>query len=266
MEPTTEGVTSNGLPFLAFGEGPPVVVFPGLTMTNEVPTGPDRYFQERMFRVLARHHRIHVLARRPGLPAGSTMADLAADYAEAISADIAPSIPLVGTSTGGSAALQFAIDRPEMVQRLAVVAAGGRLSDRGRAIQRSFGYLVLAGEHRTAWRLFGESLVATPPAKLAVASLLWMLGPTLSPSDPSDMLVTIDAEDRFDVMGRLERITASTLVIGGGRDELYSPEIFEATGAHIPDGRTVVLAGTGHARAAGSGATVRLVTEFLLAD
>lgn len=258
------GFTSNGLPLLAFGEGPPLVVFPGLTMTNEVPTGMDRYFQERMFRELARHHRIHVLARRPGLAASTTMADLAADYAEAISTDIADRAPLVGTSTGGSVALQFAIDHPSMVERMVIVAAGGRLSDRGRAVQRAFAHLVLAGEHRIAWQVFGESLVATGPAKLAMSTMMWVLGPSVSPADPSDMLATVEAEDRFDVMDRLGEITAPTLVIGGERDELNSPAILRDTAAGIPLGSAIVLSGKGHVRAAGSGRTIALLTEYLV--
>ena len=258
------GHTFNGLPFLAFGDGPPLVVFPGLTMTNEVPKGADRYFQERMFRVLARHHRIHVLARRPGLARGTDMADLARDYAEAIRRDIGGPVPLVGTSTGGSVALQFAVDHPDLVRRLVVVAAGSRLSDRGRAVQRAFGYLILAGEHRTAWGIFGRSLVATQPAKFALSTLLWSLGPTMSPDDPSDMLATIDAEDRFDITDRLWSIEAATLVIGGDHDELNSAAILRDTADRIPSGRSIILPGKGHVRAAGSGTTIRHLTEFIL--
>ena len=265
MESTT-GFTSNGLPFLAFGNGPPLVAFPGLTMTNEVPTGADRYFQERMFRDLARRHRIHVIARRPGLARGVSMADLAADYVVAIRSDIAECVPVVGTSTGGSVALQFACDEPTMVERMAVVAAGGRLSPRGRAVQRAFAYLVLAGQHRLAWQVFGEALVTTRPAKLAQSSLLWSIGPTMSPEDPSDMVATVEAEDRFDAMDRLHRISSPTLIIGGECDELNSPAILQETADRIPQGSAVVLSRTGHVRAAGSGTTIRIVTEFMAAS
>lgn len=257
------GVTSNGLPCLTFGSGPPLVVFPGLTMTNEVPTGADRYFQQRMFRALSNRFRIHVIGRRPGLPPAVTMKDLAHEYAEAISVDIAERVPLVGTSTGGSFALRFAVDHPDMVERMVVVAAGGRLSEHGRAVQRAFAYLIVAGADRTAWQIFGESLVATRPARVAMSTMLWALGPSLSPADPSDMVATVEAEDTFDVMDELGSISAPTLVIGGTHDTLNGAGVLAATADAIPKGELVLLQGKGHIRAAGSGQTIRLMTEFI---
>jgi hypothetical protein len=38
-----EGQTEGGLPYLSFGEGPPLVVFPGLGMTNANPSGIQRW-------------------------------------------------------------------------------------------------------------------------------------------------------------------------------------------------------------------------------
>jgi pimeloyl-ACP methyl ester carboxylesterase len=69
--------------------------------------------------------------------------------------------------------------------------------------------------------------------------------------DPTDMIVTIEAEDRFDVTAQLHRITAPTLVVGGDRDAFYSPEIFRATADGIPNGRLRLYEGKGHVGALG---------------
>ena len=54
---------------------------------------------------------------------------------------------------------------------------------------------------------------ARPVARLAARSM--------ARGDPNDVLVTVDAEDVFDVKDDLARITAPTLVIGGGKDPFY---------------------------------------------
>lgn len=85
------------------------------------------------------------------------------------------------------------------------------------------------------------------------------------PADPSDVLVTLDAEDAFDVGADLLRITAPTLVIGGGKDAFYPQELFRDTAAGVQDGRLPVFPGWGHVRASGSSATAHLTLGFLLA-
>jgi pimeloyl-ACP methyl ester carboxylesterase len=60
----------------------------------------------------------------------------------------------------------------------------------------------------------------------------------MAPEDPTDLLVTLDAEDAFDVGGQLHRISAPALVIGGGRDAFYPRELFEQTAVGVHDGRS----------------------------
>ena len=84
------------------------------------------------------------------------------------------------------------------------------------------------------------------------------------PTDPGDMLVTLEAEDVFDVRADLPRITAPTLVIGGTKDFFYSPQLFEETAREVADGRAHIHTGWGHARVAQSSATTNLALGFML--
>ena len=79
------------------------------------------------------------------------------------------------------------------------------------------------------------------------------------------MLVTLEAEDAFDVESSLPRVTAPTLVIGGGGDIFYSEELFRGTAAGVQDGRVHIFPEWGHARASSSTATSHLALGFLLA-
>ena len=80
------------------------------------------------------------------------------------------------------------------------------------------------------------------------------------------MLVTIDAEDAFDVGDSLHRVTAPTLVVGGARDPFYSRELFEQTAAGVADGRAHIYPDWGHMRTASSSKTANLTLGFLLAS
>lgn len=87
----------------------------------------------------------------------------------------------------------------------------------------------------------------------------------MTADDPSDMLVTIAAEDVFDAEPHLGRVQAPTLVLGGGADPFYTEDLFRRTAAGVPDGRAVVFPGKGHLFAAGSRTAVAVSLGFLLA-
>jgi pimeloyl-ACP methyl ester carboxylesterase len=131
-----EGQTEAGLAYLSFGEGPPLVVFPGLGMTNANPSGIQRRGEMRLLAPLARVFTVHRISRRVGLASGTTMEDLANDYAVALDEEFGEPVNVLGISTGGFLAMQLAADRPELVSRLVVAGAACRLSEHGRRFQR----------------------------------------------------------------------------------------------------------------------------------
>ena len=91
-----EGSLHGGLPYLAVGQGPPLVVFSGLTAEHANPTGLARRLQLQMLKPMARHFTVHAVNRKPGLPAGTTIKDLAGHYAEAIAHEFPGPVLLPG--------------------------------------------------------------------------------------------------------------------------------------------------------------------------
>lgn len=77
------------------------------------------------------------------------------------------------------------------------------------------------------------------------------------------MLITIAAEDAFDSSQDLHRITAPTLVIAGGRDGFYSPELFRETTERIPGARLLLYRAKPHGVAVTRRAAVERILEFL---
>jgi pimeloyl-ACP methyl ester carboxylesterase len=245
-----EGALPGGLPYFAFGDGPPLVVFRGLGLTNANPTGLQRRFEVRILTPLARRgFTIYAVNRRPGLGVGvTTMADLATDHARALEAEFGGPVDILGISTGGSVALQLAADYPDLPRRLVVAGSAYRLGPVGRRVQRSVGQFAAVGAHRSALRALAPALVGSPLGQRLVGGLLWLAAPLMVGRawDPSDMVATIEAEDAFDLGDRLAEISAPTLVIGADGDRFYSPELFAETAERIPRGSLVIYEGRDH--------------------
>lgn len=243
-----EGHLAGGIPCLAFGDGPPLAVFPGLGMTNANPTGFQRWAEVRMLAPLARSFTVHRLGRRVGLEPGTTMTDLVDDYAGALEGEFGEPVRVLGMSTGGSIALQLAVERPELVNRLVVAGSAYRLSSHGWEFQLLVAELAAARDLRGLARLQASEVADSRLGRRIAGGLLWLTGPLFIRRDwdPTDMIRTIMAEDAFDVGGRLHEISAPTLVIGGGRDTYYPPDMFRRTARGIPDARLVIYENRKH--------------------
>ncbi len=258
------GFLHDNAPYLRIGQGPPLVMVPGLTPEHDVPRGWQRRMALAPARPLARDFTVYVVNRKQGLQPGESMSDIAGHLASAIEHDLDPPVFLQGTSTGGSVALQLAVDRPDLVRRLVVVSAAYRLGPGGRALQAEVARLIRAGEHRQAWATAMKAMLPGPLRGPAGPLSRLAVGPMV-PADPTDVLVTLDAEDVFDVQAGLPRVTAPTLVIGGGSDRFYTRELFQGTAAGVQDGRVHIFPGWGHVRASSSSATAHLTLGFMLA-
>lgn len=260
----TVGFLHDDVPYLKVGQGPPLVSVLGLTGEHVAPKGMERRFALAHARPLARHFTVYVVNRKHGCRPGESMSDIAGHLVNAIEHDLGQPVFLDGTSTGGSVVLQLAVDRPDLVRRLVVISSAYRLGRRGKELQAEVARLTRAGQPREAWAAMITAMLpgpvrgpARPLAKAAVGAMV--------PADPSDLLVTLDAEDTFDCGADLGRVTAPTLVIGGGKDNFYSEELFRDTASGVQDGRVHIFPGWGHGRASSSSATTHLTLGFMLA-
>jgi pimeloyl-ACP methyl ester carboxylesterase len=233
--------TIGPLPFAALGTGEPMLVIAGL-MPYTGP-GPDRMARAAIGWIaeVADRRRFVLVNRRPGLQRGITMADIAAEHAEAIRM-LGPPVDVMGTSTGGSIAQQLAADHPDVVGRLFLLSTACRLGPQGRVLQRRVAARIRAGARRQATAVMVREFAPLP---VAVAASL--AGPLLMRSDETwdDLATTIEAEDDFD-LARLGTIRAPTLIVCGADDIFYPPALFEETQRLIPGSELLMLEGRGH--------------------
>jgi pimeloyl-ACP methyl ester carboxylesterase len=161
--------------------------------------------------------------RRPGLEPDTTMADLALDYAGAIEAEFGDPVDVLGNSTGGSVAQQFAVDHPRLLRRLVLAGTAYRLGPTGREVQRRYAQLAASGHYRRSLAALAPIVAESRLGQLLVGSAMWLVAPLMGMGrgwDPSDFVATLAAEEAFDLGESLGEIGAPTLVIGGSRDRL----------------------------------------------
>ncbi|SES39823.1 Pimeloyl-ACP methyl ester carboxylesterase [Pedococcus cremeus] len=238
---------SEGMASLSLGAGPPLLLMPGLTPDHRPPTGMARRAQLGLMRPLAQQRQVWWVNRRQGLPEGTTMAELADDYATMLREWQAAPIDVVGVSTGGEVALQLAADHPELVRRLVLVASACRLGAAGHEVERRAAEALERGDRRTAasllWRLLPSGRLSTAVA----GGVGWLLPGPVVAKDHSDLLATMRAELAFDLSDRLHEIATPTLVVGGSEDASYGEAVFRETASGLPFGHLALRQGRSHA-------------------
>jgi hypothetical protein len=78
------GFLHDDAPYLKIGQGPPLVMVPGLTPEHDVPRGWQRRMALASARPLARDFTVYVVNRKRGLQPGESMSDIAGHLVNAI--------------------------------------------------------------------------------------------------------------------------------------------------------------------------------------
>jgi len=242
---TTTGYFENGLPYARIGGGlHTLVIFEGLSFENRPPSGLMLRMIRSSYKGFAEGHTVYSVTRKPGLPAGYSMQDMSNDYATMIKDELGGPVDIMGISTGGPIAQHFAADHPELVRRLVLAITGYCLTEEGRKLQRRLGELARQRKWRAAYSTLIDGVYPQGGIKKHMFKLLmWFFGTFAAPADPSDLLVTIEAEDKHDFKDRLAEIKTPTLVIGGEEDYFYP---IRETAEGIPNAELILYEGFGH--------------------
>jgi pimeloyl-ACP methyl ester carboxylesterase len=258
------GTLPSGHPFARLEHGARVVlIIPGLTFTADPPSQRDLDQDLPGWPEAAAEHGLDVwrIGRRGDLPAGSTVQDIADDYAAVLRSTFAGPIGVYGSGTGGAYAMWLAIRHPDLVARLALGFTGHKLHPDTARAQRRFAVLAGQGRWRSAYGAVGP--LYNPRHQRLGSAAFWMLGKTLvgHPEDPVVLQLDVAAEEGHDAMPKLAVIQCPTLVVSGGRDGAYPPGVVRDLLEGLPHAEHIQYAKAGHF---GPGALVaRDVATFL---
>jgi len=236
-EEVYNGVLEGGMPYLAMGDGPPLVYIRALPINEFI----YKRFELNILPYLAHYFTVYAVDRKPGIKKGATMKDLASGYAHAIENEFGEAVNIMGISTGGCIAQQFAIDYPHLVRKLVLGVTAHKLGPFGRELQLKYTHLLSQGRYRDAARSYfplelGDSAVS----RYLLGLILWLVEPLyFHPDNPDDLVNTLLAEDIFNAENYLHKITAPTLLIGVEKDIFYSEELLRRTDDLIPNSKLI---------------------------
>jgi pimeloyl-ACP methyl ester carboxylesterase len=242
------GYFRTGLPYNRLGRGPrPLVVVQGLLFENK----PQPRFALGPYSFLREGYTVYVVLRRPGMPQGYTLRDMAGDCAATIRRELGGPVDVVGVSTGGSIVQHLAADHPDVIRRLVIHSSAYTLSPSAKRLQSRVGELARDRRWTEASELLVDAVVPRRGIPAPARSLIvWPVSRMMTwfgrPGDPSDLVITIAAEDAHDFRDRLGEITAPTLVIAGADDPFYTEALFRETAVGIPGAKLILYPGMGH--------------------
>lgn len=253
------------LPYLGIGRGPSLLFLAGLSPENGVDAAGTERMNASLLEPFAKRRRAMFVNRRKALPRGMSMSELAEEHADAIRSLGDGPVDVAGISTGGSIAQQLAADHPDVVDRLLLLSTACRLGPAGRTLQRRIAARIRRGSQRQALAVMIAGIVPPRRGQLAAATLAWLAGPRLlaGGDDLADMATTIEAEDAFDLAACRSPIRAPTVILAGGADRFYSPELFAETARLIPGSRLRMFEGRGHITAVRHPEWSREIERFL---
>jgi pimeloyl-ACP methyl ester carboxylesterase len=242
------GTFLEEFPYVRVGNGPQnLLILPGITLENEPPNRLSAWTYHLGFGRFARNYTLYVINRKRGMPAGYTTRDMALDCARAIEGELGPS-HIMGFSTGGAIAQYLALERPEAVRNLILIVSASRLSEEGRQTCERWQALTREGRWQELRSEMASVTVSGETNKRLARAFMKVLGRFVigTPENPSDFLVTLEADLNHDTTGRLGEIRAPTLLIGGSEDPFFSEDLLRQAAEKIPDATLHVYEGVGH--------------------
>ena len=232
--------------YVSFGYGKKVfVVLPGLSDGLTTVRG-KALLLATSYREFFKEYTVYMFSRKNKMPEGYSIQDMAEDQAKALKELGIDKVSIMGVSQGGMIAQAFAIDYPEMVEKLIVVVSAPRANELIQENVRAWIELALQGNHKnlmidTAEKGYTEEYLKK---YRKMYPLLGMVG---KPKSYDRFLVNARAILGFDVQDELDRIVCPTYIIAGGADKTVGVEASYKMKERIAKSELYVYEDLGHA-------------------
>ena len=232
--------------YVSFGYGKKVfVVLPGLSDGLTTVKGKALLLASS-YRELFKEYTVYMFSRKDKMPEGYSIRDMAEDQAKALKELGIDRVSIMGVSQGGMIAQAFAIDYPEMVEKLVVVVSAPWANEMIQENVRAWIELALQGNHKqlmidTTEKGYTETYLKK------YRKMYPILGMVGKPKSYDRFLVNARAILGFDVQEELGGITCPTYIIAGGADKTVGVDASYVMKERIAKSELYVYADLGHA-------------------
>ncbi|HEX6034069.1 MAG TPA: alpha/beta hydrolase [Anaerolineales bacterium] len=247
---TFTGFSSNGIPYARVSDsGTALVVFTGSELEHKPPSWTAQQGFLVGLKRLTQSFSIYLMSRRPNMPKGYTAQDMSNDFAEMVRRDIGGPVHIMGMSSGGSSAMHFAVDHPDLVNKLVLAMTAHQLNENGKQVAAIWRDLALAGDWPALYQRMGVDVAEGSTPEWITRLMMRLFGKALlgTPKSGSDFAIVLDSDINLDVVHELPLIRQPTLVIGGENDPFYGADNIRETARLIPNAELCLLRNGGHA-------------------
>lgn len=246
------GIKNGRIPFgttdmdyIRFGTGrKTLIMLPGLGDGLRTIYGMALPFAA-MYHRFAKDYTVYSFSRKNHMAPGTTTRDMARDLAEAMDQLGIKKADIFGVSMGGMLAQHLAIDYPEKVGKLVLVVTASRPNPILEESVREWMACAKADDH-TALMDSNLRRIYTEGYYRRNRWMIPIIGKLTKPKSYSRFLVMASACMNHYAHDRLHRITAPTLVIGGGKDQSLGGEASRELAALIPGSILKLFPEQGH--------------------
>lgn len=248
MDTTVEKVRVGDIDiaYRLIGEGHPLVLIQGLTGTLD-------WWDPEFVDALSRRYQVLLFdnrgAGRSDAPDGEwSVPQMAEDTLGLMDALGIESAHVLGYSMGGMIAQELALLHPERVDKLVlcVTFCGGRVTVQAsrEVLSKLMDRSGTTDEQveRFATLLFAPDWIEENRSVLGDFKERYLIAPTSDHNAARQFMATV----KFDASGRLDQITAPTLVMCGAADILIPPENSRTIAEGIPGARLLAYPDAGH--------------------
>ena len=238
-------IRNTDMDYISFGTGKKILIMiPGLgdgLMTVRGKALP----MACVYSMFAKDFTVYMFSRTNELEEGCTCRDMARDLKEAMDKLGIEKANVLGVSQGGMIAESLAIDYPEKVERLILTVTIGRQNEVLQSVVRS--WIELARQNK-----FGEVMkdvtvrMYTEEWARKYRFIVPLLGLYPAPKNPTRFITMATACIIHDVYDELDKISAPTLVIGGGKDRTVGPDAAGELAAKIKGSELLIYPEYGH--------------------
>ncbi len=231
--------------YIRFGTGPKaLIMLPGLGDGLRSVKG-TALPMALMYREFTKDFTVWAFSRKNQLPQGYTTRDMAKDQAEAMTQLGIEKADIFGVSMGGMIAQWLAIDHPEKVNKLILTVTAPRPNPVLTESIEEWVSCAKRGDHVA----FMDSNVRRIYSDGYYRKNKWLvpiMGKLTKPKSYDRFFVQAEACLAHDAYENLHRIMATTLVIGGEKDQALGGEPSREIAAEIPGARLKMYPQWGH--------------------
>ncbi|MFX0023741.1 MAG: alpha/beta fold hydrolase [Candidatus Hermodarchaeota archaeon] len=247
------GFFEGGLPYARIGNNLNYIInLEALTFTNKPPSGFMMKRFVKAVKPLMDKYTVFFIGRKQNVPEDYTFTDMAKDYADMIRKEFQKPVIIMGASTGGQIAHYLAADHPDVVQKLVIISAAHKVSEKGAEIENRAAEYFKRGKYSKSLVAILDLIYSSKITRGIGKFFTRLLGRFFigKIKYPNDFLTEIKGDIEMDFEDRLSEIKAPTLILSGELDIEYPPEIVRRTAEGIPNAKLKIFEGQGHGLAA----------------